>query len=92
MEIGPVPGIRAVTLASAPRGAEAEAPVPRVDATARPDEDTYAGNQSAGPGIEEETPTDEDDEESVDTIETEELESVSIRRTRREGETIDVIA
>lgn len=81
-----------MTLASARRGVEAEAPVPRVDATARPDDDTYAGNQTVEPGIEEETARDEDEEEPGELVEMEELDSVTIRRARREGDTIDVIA
>ncbi|HUN85395.1 MAG TPA: hypothetical protein VMU48_13510 [Terracidiphilus sp.] len=88
MEIGPIPGIRAVTPGSAHRGELAEVPVSRVDATARPDEDTYSGDEAAEPGIEEE-PAEKDEEDRFDG---EEPEPDSDRPLSSDSDTIDLLA
>jgi len=63
MEIGPVPGIRAVMLPGASGRASAEALVIKVDPPARPDDAGSGTTERSSRGLEEET---ENEEQPVD--------------------------
>jgi hypothetical protein len=61
MEVGPITGVRALSLLNSSRAVSALDPVFKIDPTGRADDETYSpGRKAADRGLEEETTDSED--------------------------------